>query len=33
MNRALWLGLVLTLFAGLLSGNCMLSMKFNRRWA
>ena len=28
----LWLGLLLTLVAGLLSGNCMLPMKFARRW-
>ncbi len=33
MSRALWLGLLLTLFAGLLSGNCMLPMKFTKRWA
>jgi len=29
----LWLGLSLTLVAGLLSGNCMLPMKFAKRWA
>jgi L-rhamnose-H+ transport protein len=28
----LWLGLLLTMLAGLLSGNCMLPMKFARRW-
>ncbi len=28
----LWLGLFLTLVAGLLSGNCMLPMKFVKRW-
>jgi len=28
----LWIGLALTLVAGLLSGNCMLPMKFARRW-
>ena len=28
----LWLGLLLTLVAGLLSGNCMLPAKFARRW-
>ncbi|MCX6628928.1 MAG: hypothetical protein NTW28_15020 [Candidatus Solibacter sp.] len=28
----LWLGLLLTMVAGLLSGNCMLPMKFARRW-
>src|ERR1700676_3499558 len=28
----LWLGLLLTLIAGLFSGNCMLPMKFARRW-
>jgi L-rhamnose-H+ transport protein len=28
----LWLGLLLTLAAGLLSGNCMLPMKFAKRW-
>jgi L-rhamnose-H+ transport protein len=27
-----WLGLLLTLVAGLLSGNCLLPMKFARRW-
>jgi L-rhamnose-proton symport protein RhaT len=32
MAPNLWLGIVLTLFAGLLSGNCMLPMKFARRW-
>ena len=28
----LWMGLLLTLVAGLFSGNCMLPMKFARRW-
>jgi L-rhamnose-H+ transport protein len=28
----LWLGLLLTLIAGLFSGNCMLPMKFAKRW-
>lgn len=28
----LWLGLALTLVAGMLSGNCMLPMKFAKRW-
>ena len=28
----LWPGLLLTLVAGLLSGHCMLPMKFARRW-
>jgi len=32
MALNLWLGLLLTLIAGLLSGNCMLPMKFARRW-
>lgn len=32
MSAAQWFGLLLTLFAGLLSGNCMLPMKFARRW-
>jgi L-rhamnose-H+ transport protein len=32
MAPNLWLGLLLTLVAGLLSGNCMLPMKFVRRW-
>ena len=32
MAPNLWLGLLLTLVAGLLSGNCMLPMKFARRW-
>ena len=29
----MWLGLAMVLGAGLLSGNCMLPMKFVRRWA
>ena len=33
MTATVWFGLVLTLFAGLLSGNCMLPMKFVKRWA
>jgi hypothetical protein len=33
MTAAVWFGLFLTLFAGLLSGNCMLPMKFVWRWA
>lgn len=33
MNANLWIGLLLTAAAGLLSGNCMLPMKFARRWA
>jgi len=32
MTERLWAGLALTLFAGLLSGNCMLPMKFAKRW-
>jgi L-rhamnose-H+ transport protein len=28
----LWLGVLLTMVAGLLSGNCMLPMKFAKRW-
>jgi L-rhamnose-H+ transport protein len=32
MTANLWLGLLLTMAAGLLSGNCMLPMKFARRW-
>ncbi|MDE3167089.1 MAG: hypothetical protein KGN36_14885 [Acidobacteriota bacterium] len=32
MTAAQWFGLLLTLGAGLLSGNCMLPMKFARRW-
>jgi L-rhamnose-H+ transport protein len=32
MAPNLWLGLGMTLAAGLLSGNCMLPMKFARRW-
>ena len=32
MSANLWIGLLLTLVAGLLSGNCMLPMKFARRW-
>jgi len=32
MEQNLWLGLLLTLVAGLLSGNCMLPMKFVKRW-
>jgi len=33
MSGALWFGLLLTLCAGVLSGNCMLPMKFGKRWA
>jgi L-rhamnose-H+ transport protein len=32
MTAATWFGLALTLLAGLLAGNCMLPMKFVRRW-
>jgi L-rhamnose-H+ transport protein len=32
MTRQLWAGIGLTLIAGLMSGNCMLPMKFNRCW-
>jgi L-rhamnose-H+ transport protein len=32
MTPRLWTGLTLTLAAGLLAGNCMLPMKFARRW-
>jgi L-rhamnose-H+ transport protein len=32
MTGRLWTGLTLTLPAGLLSGNCMLPMKFAKRW-
>ncbi len=32
MAVSLWLGLLLTLAAGLQAGNCMLPMKFARRW-
>lgn len=32
MAPNLWLGLLLTLVAGTLSGNCMLPMKFSKRW-
>lgn len=32
MTAVLWGGLALTLLAGLSSGNCMLPMKFVRRW-
>jgi L-rhamnose-H+ transport protein len=32
LTPALWFGLLLTLLAGLLSGNCMLPMKFVKRW-
>ena len=28
----LWIGVLLTLLAGILSGNCMLPMKFTKRW-
>lgn len=33
MSYHVWLGVALTLVAGLQSGNCMLPMKFVRRWA
>ncbi len=32
MTAPLWLGLALTMAAGLMSGNCMLPAKFVRRW-
>jgi L-rhamnose-H+ transport protein len=32
MTERLWIGLALTLLAGLLSGNCMLPMKFAKHW-
>jgi L-rhamnose-H+ transport protein len=32
MTADLWFGLLLTLVAGTLSGNCMLPMKFVKRW-
>ncbi len=32
MTAHLWLGLALTMAAGLMSGNCMLPAKFVRRW-
>jgi L-rhamnose-H+ transport protein len=32
MAANLWFGLFLTMLAGLLSGNCMLPMKFAKRW-
>ncbi len=32
MTSAVWFGLLLTLIAGMLSGNCMLPMKFAKRW-
>jgi L-rhamnose-H+ transport protein len=31
-STSLWTGLTLTLIAGLMSGNCMLPMKFARHW-
>lgn len=32
MTTEVWFGLALTMVAGLLSGNCMLPMKFAKRW-
>src|ERR1700730_9150542 len=32
MTQSLPIGIALTLLAGLMSGNCMLPMKFNRNW-
>ena len=32
MALTLWLGLLLTLVAGLFSGSCMMPMKFAKRW-
>ena len=32
MTAAVWTGLLLTLVAGVLSGNCMLPMKWAKRW-
>jgi L-rhamnose-H+ transport protein len=33
MSAAAWLGILLSLAAGVVAGNCMLPMKFARRWA
>jgi L-rhamnose-H+ transport protein len=33
MTEPVWFGIALTLFAGVLSGTCMLPMKFARGWA
>ena len=32
MPQSLPIGIVLVLLAGLMAGNCMLPIKFNRRW-
>lgn len=32
MPQSLWVGIVLNLVAGLMAGDCMLPLKFNRKW-
>lgn len=32
MSNSFWVGIVLILVAGVMAGDCMLPLKFNRRW-
>lgn len=32
MSHSFWLGILLVLVAGMMAGNCMLPLKFNRKW-
>lgn len=32
MSHSFWVGLILILIAGVMAGDCMLPLKFNRRW-
>ena len=32
MSHSFWVGILLILFAGLMAGDCMLPLKFNRKW-
>jgi L-rhamnose-H+ transport protein len=32
VSQSFWVGIVLVLVAGLMAGNCMLPLKFNRKW-
>lgn len=32
MSQSFWVGIVLVLVAGLMAGDCMLPLKFNRKW-
>jgi L-rhamnose-H+ transport protein len=32
VSQSFWVGIALIIFAGLMAGNCMLPLKFNRKW-